>query len=305
MPKDRSVLGLFALWRRSRAFRSMGGVSLVLGIFLFAGQGWAEQKRVMHTYERFQPPLVQGTYFVDNNVWVYTSGFAKRFGMPERWVDDTLQGAEAVAYRVDWGNRRTCAHVDGEVLCSTMATCILDLYIPKTAPITLGSDLPRFNRFRAYEDSFQLLRPQSEEDDLHVHELDEEGKPTLFPVVRWITQNPSTKKGKGGLKTEVHPGGLNKYDTEMYLQLNYYATWVDCAFSEHDPALSQESWIGLPGMEDAALMGAKAKEVHRVIYPQGFLEKVREKRQQVYAPKSRDLERILRLRDSGVRGERP
>jgi magnesium-transporting ATPase (P-type) len=32
---------------------------------------------------------------------VYTSAFAKRFGMPQEWVDDELKGAEALAYRLD------------------------------------------------------------------------------------------------------------------------------------------------------------------------------------------------------------
>jgi hypothetical protein len=37
----------------------------------------------------------------DTHVWVYTSKFAKRFGMPKEWVDDELKGAEALAYRLD------------------------------------------------------------------------------------------------------------------------------------------------------------------------------------------------------------
>jgi hypothetical protein len=42
----------------------------------------------------------RGTYTKDTHVWVYTSKFAKRFGMPQEWVDDELKGAEALAYRV-------------------------------------------------------------------------------------------------------------------------------------------------------------------------------------------------------------
>jgi hypothetical protein len=30
----------------------------------------------------------RGTYRKDVNVWVYTSAFAKRFGMPQEWIDD-------------------------------------------------------------------------------------------------------------------------------------------------------------------------------------------------------------------------
>jgi hypothetical protein len=29
------------------------------------------------------------------------SAFAKRFGMPQQWIDDDLKGAEALAYRLD------------------------------------------------------------------------------------------------------------------------------------------------------------------------------------------------------------
>jgi hypothetical protein len=36
----------------------------------------------------------RGTYKKDTHVWVYTSAFAKRFGMPQEWVDDELKGAE-------------------------------------------------------------------------------------------------------------------------------------------------------------------------------------------------------------------
>jgi hypothetical protein len=43
----------------------------------------------------------RGTYTKDIHVWVYTSKFAKRFGMPQEWVDDELKGAEALAYRLD------------------------------------------------------------------------------------------------------------------------------------------------------------------------------------------------------------
>jgi hypothetical protein len=33
----------------------------------------------------------RGTYRKDTNVWVYTSAFAKRFGMPQQWIDDDLK----------------------------------------------------------------------------------------------------------------------------------------------------------------------------------------------------------------------
>jgi hypothetical protein len=35
----------------------------------------------------------RGTYTKDIHVWVYTSAFAKRFGMPQEWVDYTSKSS--------------------------------------------------------------------------------------------------------------------------------------------------------------------------------------------------------------------
>ncbi len=42
------------------------------------------------TYEETFTPKAGKAYSEDINVWVYTSEFAERFGMPEAWIDDGL-----------------------------------------------------------------------------------------------------------------------------------------------------------------------------------------------------------------------
>lgn len=69
------------------------------------------------------------TFTKDNNVWVYTSKFQKRFGMPPRWTDDGLTGAEAVVWRLEPVGRRRC-HGEGEEReCLPSYECVLESYI--------------------------------------------------------------------------------------------------------------------------------------------------------------------------------
>jgi len=55
----------------------------------------------------------------DEYVWAVTRDFARRFCMPEAFIDEELQGAEAVAFRIKSGTRRMCEIRDGQETCST------------------------------------------------------------------------------------------------------------------------------------------------------------------------------------------
>ena len=77
-----------------------------------------------------------GTYSKDPHVWVYTRAFAERFGMPEQWIDEGLQGAEALAYRVDWDYYGVKCGYFGELeTCRPAAACTLDMYLPDSADL--------------------------------------------------------------------------------------------------------------------------------------------------------------------------
>jgi len=70
-----------------------------------------------------------GPYSKDPNVWVYTEGFATRFGMPKQWVYPNLKGIEAAAWRrVPKGNE-SCGWAGQEHACKQEYECYLDVYI--------------------------------------------------------------------------------------------------------------------------------------------------------------------------------
>jgi len=80
-----------------------------------------------------------GTYFSSRNIWVYTKGFSKRFGMPKRWIGDVdFKGALALAYRNDIIAEPMCGYFGDLDNCKdSYRVCKLDAYLPhnsKTIP---------------------------------------------------------------------------------------------------------------------------------------------------------------------------
>ena len=84
----------------------------------------------------------------DINVWVYTQDFADRFGMPQRWVDVELQGAEALAYRIELHLVRTCGYFGNWDACREIFNrCYLDIYVRSDTLIPWNTDLQIWHRY--------------------------------------------------------------------------------------------------------------------------------------------------------------
>ena len=87
-------------------------------------------------------------YYEDINVWVYTQDFADRFGMPQRWVDTELQGAEALAYRIELNLERSCGYFGDWDACREIVNrCYLDIYVRSDAAIPWNTDLHIWHRY--------------------------------------------------------------------------------------------------------------------------------------------------------------
>jgi len=77
----------------------------------------------------------KGIFFQANYVWAYTSEFAKRFDMPIRFIDDTLQGASAIAFTVQDLNSEMCGFAGRRNNCSKVSNCYYDFYIDDTVDL--------------------------------------------------------------------------------------------------------------------------------------------------------------------------
>ena len=86
------------------------------------------------------PEPGKANYVKDEFSWFVTRDFAKRFCMPESFVDEQLKGAEAIAWRVKPSEEVICALRDGKETCTRKTLFELDLYfkagleIPKSHP---------------------------------------------------------------------------------------------------------------------------------------------------------------------------
>ena len=65
----------------------------------------------------------------DEYTWAVSRDFAQRFCMPEPMVDETLKGAEAVAFRVRPSDTQTCRIESGQEVCRRRAEFQLELYL--------------------------------------------------------------------------------------------------------------------------------------------------------------------------------
>lgn len=90
------------------------------------------------TWSRESPPMEDSyaarnfnrrqVHPVDPNIWAYSAEFAERFKMPKEWVASDLQGAEAVAFRIEPAYR-SCGWGGNPDACRDNETrCVMDVY---------------------------------------------------------------------------------------------------------------------------------------------------------------------------------
>ncbi len=68
------------------------------------------------------------TYTADPYVWAYTREFANLFRMPEKWIDENLKGALAVAFRMATIGNLSCGYGGREDSCWPPLECQMDVY---------------------------------------------------------------------------------------------------------------------------------------------------------------------------------
>ncbi|MFA9462606.1 hypothetical protein [Thiohalorhabdus methylotrophus] len=116
--------------------RRFAAVLAVLATGLIGGKGVEAGDDYATTFT----PKAQQAYQEDINVWVYTAGFAERFGMPEQWVSRGLEGAHAAAFRVETSSARLMFPHKGKDVSKPVRRCVLDLFLPTAADIPWANE---------------------------------------------------------------------------------------------------------------------------------------------------------------------
>lgn len=98
----------------------------------------------------------EGLRVKDPYLWVYNANFAHDFGMPGRWIDNTLSGADALAFRTmeslpmcGWGGKRDA--------CRISSICILEMYFHHDRNPLPWNDALRWTEFWSRNTSADTL----------------------------------------------------------------------------------------------------------------------------------------------------
>ena len=137
------ALACIAMTLFTKASRALG---VLLGGLALCCSATAQQSPLKYKCvdgEYRGPELGKTRYVKDEFTWFVTREFAKRFCMPESFVDDQLKGAEALAWRVKPSEEAVCHLKDGKEICTRKNLFELDLYLnsnltlPKSDPDVL------------------------------------------------------------------------------------------------------------------------------------------------------------------------
>jgi len=218
----------------------------------------------------------RGTYRKDTNVWVYTSAFAKRFGMPQQWIDNDLKGAEALAYRLDldvYGTK--CGYFSDVESCRPSTACVVDMYIDDKA------NLPWNNKARYASmygrKSKSLLRSQYPND-----------KPAY--LYRTTKRGQQYKMGLdvvyvSGSKIPLNNYHLLEYDRDIYKNLDYISGSMTCDSFGKSRDIKIE--IDKPVLrKDGSIKYHYGSLAHSITVPNSFMERIETYDKAQYEPNS-------------------
>lgn len=212
------------------------------------------------TYEETFTPKAHKAYNEDINVWVYTSAFAERFGMPKQWIDNRLKGAYAVAFRVETLSGRMMFPHKGLNVSMVRRHCILDVYLSSSTNIPwLDQQITDFKSYQPSSPSYLL--PQTPEDQMwHRRAV---GLPYWGGVVQFGTGNE-------------HLGGfpIREYDKELYPQVMYISFSFGCTTPP-----KTASWIEFrdytPRKSSKAMWHFRTlRAAHRIEIPGPFMKRL-------------------------------
>ncbi len=255
---------------------------LVFGLLGITNTAIANQNSTIDNYnDRYTPQGrkqagKRGTYRKDTNVWVYTSAFAKRFGMPQQWIDNDLKGAEALAYRLDldvYGTK--CGYFSDVESCRPSTACVVDMYIDDKA------NLPWNNKARYASmygrKSKSLLRSQYPND-----------KPAY--LYRRTKRGQQYKMGLdvvyvSGSKIPLNNYYPLEYDRDIYKNLDYISGSMTCGSFGKSRDIKIE--IDKPVLrKDGSIKYHYGSLAHSITVPNSFMERIETYDKAQYEPNS-------------------
>lgn len=169
----------------------------------------------------------KGTFFQANYVWAYTSEFAKRFDMPTHFIDDTLQGASAIAFTVQDLNSEMCGFAGRRNNCSQVSNCYYDFYINDTVDLPWKNEQKSgfartadFSYYYLSNSKSTMTNENSIDWNIEENRRDLDYRKLAFDVTVW-SYTSHKKNARAGAE-------LNLYKRPLIKGLNYFRVKTDC-----------------------------------------------------------------------------
>lgn len=207
--------------------------------------------------------VARKAYSEDINVWVYTSEFADRFGMPVRWVDSELKGAYAIAYRVEVSSARLMFPHKGPDVSMPQRYCVLDIYVDDKENIPWMNDWPADFKTHPTRSPYYLY-PQS------LADLKWKTRAVGLPEVLGIVSYGTGRQNLGGFP-------LHSYKKSIYPGVTYMSFSMGCVTPP-----KTASWIEFHDYSPREPSGQVSRRVlpevlHRIDIPSAFMLRLYEK----------------------------
>lgn len=271
-------------------------------LFLFSFSFHAEQaisgkdfvgtpkKRVV-TYDDKYGERRKRAEYQDENVWIYSASFAKRFGMPKKWIDPNLKGAEAVAFRVVPSTFKTCGLFGEKENCFRTKHCNWDVYLNKEDSDKLNwpNDGQRIFHYRIDGRSNQFLIRQYQEDsrdwNSETKKIEyDRSTPQVLKYNALVAGGPVYKGGEKirshSSSTAIHGSG---YERELVPGLDVLYLFA-CPFSgpktemkiKFDPSRPIKKYVTYEKLyADKKRLSDQGKDsYHEVSFPDSYAKKV-------------------------------
>ncbi len=283
-----SLLGL------SNILRSFLIGCLAFGLFGTTHTAIANENSTVGNYKSRYTPQgrikagKRGTYRKDVNVWVYTSAFAKRFGMPQEWIDDDLKGAEALAYRLDldvYGTK--CGYFSDVENCRPSTACVVDMYIDDKADLPWNTET-RFDSMYGYKSKALLFSQYPNDKPAYLYRRVKRGQQYRLGLDSTIVLYGKNNKNMDGYS-------IFEYDKDIYKNLDYLSGSIFCrSFGR-----TRDTKINIYDAvfrENGTINGKETRKhlAHQIKFPNSFMQRIEAYDKAQYEPNS--LFKALRKR---------
>lgn len=282
---------------KKRQYKFVIMMGIITAIYLFgavSGTSFAEAIRTWNpkNYHHYHTPDIAvkrkggSTFYRDPFVWAYTSKFAKRYGMPEEWIDDSLKGAEAIAFRHMPNNAVQCGFFRNKDACRVDIKCQLDLYIPKSANLPWIDDRKQgFHPRHAFRSMRYLVKQKQEEllvyDAKMPNHFNRFGAKSGIQSMRfgiYKHENISLALGRQPKKISGYYGNgsanIREFDRSFLTNIDYLSTGIGCRHAEEEkgiPVISIGDYIIRNGKE---LSRHPHPQVHQIVIPRAYWDRV-------------------------------